>query len=55
MKLIPSSHFWINEEDPKVAKLYPNLDGKGGKICPNAEWKDGQWMMFFDNSVIGEL
>ena len=34
---------WIYEEDPKIAK-----------ICPNPEWKCGQWLMFFDNSIIDE-
>ena len=40
-------HFWINEEDPKIAK-----------ICPNPEWKHplatGQWMMFFQTNEIDE-
>ena len=28
--------YWIYEEDPKIAK-----------INPNPEWKGGKWMMFF--------
>ena len=35
--------YWIYEEDPKIAK-----------INPNPEWKGGKWMMFFDYKEIDE-
>ena len=31
-------HFWINEEDPKIAKM-----------CPNPEWKHPLGNFFFTN------
>ena len=34
---------WIYEEIPEISK-----------ICPNPEWNCGNWMMFFDNSVVDQ-
>ena len=52
------SHFWIHEEDPKIVEKC-ELTCKAWQWaacekCPFPEWKLGQWMMFFDNSVIDE-
>ena len=41
------SHSWIYEEDP--ARLKPACH-----VCPHPKWKNGQWMMFFPNSLIDE-
>ena len=41
------SHYWIYEDDP--ARQKPAC-----RICPHPKWKNGQWMMFFDETIIDE-
>ena len=42
-----TTHSWIFEED--AAKNKPACT-----VCPHPQWKVGQWMMFFDSSIIDE-